>query len=180
MKTLKLIIVFVLILTGLVFIPAKSQNYDFTIDSIVKKYNPNRKDYVILIDYNMGIFSKRLFVIDLKTKQRVISSKVSHAFNSGMLYPTSLSNTTGTNKTCVGVFETENTKFGRFGYSMVINGLDHGINDNAKQRAIIFHSNKLMKTSWSNGCFATDADTNKKIIDLTNNGCLVIVLKNNQ
>ena len=46
-----------------------------------------------------------------------------------------------------GVFKTENTKFGRFGYSMVVDGLDKGINNNAKQRAIIFHSNKLMKTS---------------------------------
>jgi hypothetical protein len=58
----------------------------------------------------------------------------------------------------------------------VINGLDYGVNDNAKNRAIIFHSNKLMKTQWSNGCFATDEKINKQIIDLTHNGCLVIVL----
>jgi hypothetical protein len=180
MKTLKLFIVLILIFTVVAFIPAKSQNYGDIVDSTLTKYNPKRKDYAIVVDYNLGIFSERLFVINIKTKEIVIQSKVSHAFNSGVIYPTSLSNITGTNKTCVGVFETENTKFGRFGYSMVINGLDHGINDNAKQRAIIFHSNKLMKTSWSNGCFATDENTNKKIIDLTNNGCLVIVLKNNR
>jgi hypothetical protein len=180
MKKLKLIVVFILILTVLAFIPVKNQDYGYVIDSTVKKHNPKRKDYVIVIDYNLGIFSERLFVIDLKTNQKVISSKVSHAFNSGVIYPTNLSNTPGTNKTCVGVFETENTKFGRFGYSMVVNGLDNGINDNAKQRAIIFHSNKIMKTSWSNGCFATDETTNKKIIDLTNNGCLVIVLCDNK
>jgi hypothetical protein len=33
-----------------------------------------------------------------------------------------------------------------------------------------------MKTQWSNGCFATDEKINKQIIDLTHNGCLVIVL----
>jgi hypothetical protein len=128
------------------------------------------------VDYNLGIFSERLFVINIKTKEIVIQSKVSHAFNSGLIYATDFSNTSGTNKTCVGVFQTENTKVGGFGYSMVINGLDYGVNDNAKNRAIIFHSNKLMKTQWSNGCFATDEKINKQIIDLTHNGCLVIVL----
>ena len=176
MKTLRLVIVLVLIFTVVSFIPVKSQNYDGVIDSTIQKYNPKRKDYVIVIDYNLSIFSERLFVIDVKTKQVVLQCKVSHAYNSGILYPTEFSNISGTNKTCIGVFKTEKPKMGRFGYSMVINGLEKDINDNAKERAIIFHSNKLMKTLWSNGCFATDENFNQKIIDLTNNGCLVIVL----
>jgi hypothetical protein len=180
MKTIKIFIVLILVFTICSFIPSKSQNYNNIIDSTLQKHNPKRNDYVIVIDYNLGIFSNRLFVVDVKTKEIVICSKVSHAFNSGLIYPTDLSNTPGTNKTCVGAFQTENVKFGKFGYSMVVNGLDNGINDNAKKRAIIFHSNKLMKTSWSNGCFATDETTNKKIIDLTHDGCLVIVLSNNQ
>ena len=176
MKTIKIFIVVILIVTLFSFIPTKSCNYDSVIDSTVQKYNPKRKDLIVLIDYNLGLFSKRLFVIDVKTKKIVLTSKVSHAFNSGLIYPTDLSNQAGTNKTCVGVFQTENTKFGKFGYSMIIKGLDNGVNNNAKNRNIIFHSNKLMKTYWSNGCFATDEVTNKKIIDLTQNGCLVLVL----
>lgn len=172
----KLLIVLTLLILVFVFIPVKSQQYDGLIDSMVKKYNPKRKDYVILIDYNKNIFTERLFVYDIKTKKQVIISKVSHAFNSGLLFPTNFSNIAGTDKTCIGVFQTEKTKFGRFGYSMIIEGLDYGINNNAKKRSIIFHSNKLMKTIWSKGCFATDEKTNKKIIDLTHNGCLVIVI----
>jgi hypothetical protein len=59
---------------------------------------------------------------------------------------------------------------------MIVDGLDKGINNNAKSRAIIVHSTKKMKTIWSNGCFATSEDVNKKIIDLTKNGCLICVI----
>jgi hypothetical protein len=34
-----------------------------------------------------------------------------------------------------------------------------------------------MKTRWSWGCFATPEETNKKLIDLIKNGCLVYVYK---
>ena len=47
----------------------------------------------------------------------------------------------------------------------------------AERRAIIFHSNKLMKSKWSWGCFATDEITNRKIINLIKGGCLVYVYK---
>jgi len=180
MKTLKILSLILLVLTIYSFVSCGVQNYNEIIDSSIKKYNPKRKDYVIIIDYNKSILSERLYVIDVKTKNIVIKSTVSHAFNSGTVYATDFSNVSGTNKSCIGVFQTENTKIGSFGYSMIIKGLDYGVNNNAKSRSIIFHSNTKMKTYWSNGCFATDEETNKKIIDLTKNGCLVIVLADNK
>lgn len=143
----------------------------------IKKYKPPRKDYVIVIDYSKSIFSERLYVLDMVTNKVVISSTVSHSFKSGVLYVNKYSNQKGSNMTCGGTFITQGIKYGRFGYSMVIKGLDKGINDNSKSRSIIFHSNKKMKTKWSNGCFATPENINKEIIDLTKNGCLVYVIK---
>jgi hypothetical protein len=92
------------------------------------------------------------------------------------MYPTDFSNVSGTNKSSKGAFITKGTYNGGFGYSMVIRGLDRGINDNVESRKIIFHSTKKMKTSWSNGCFATPEETNKTIIELTKNGRLVYVI----
>jgi len=106
----------------------------------------------------------------------VISSRVSHAWNSGFLYASDFSNKSGSNKSSKGTFITEGTKHGRFGYSMVINGLDSNVNNNARSRAVIFHSTKKMSNPWSNGCFATSDEINNQIIDLTKNGCLVIVI----
>jgi hypothetical protein len=141
-----------------------------------EKYNPPRTDYVILVDYTKDIFSKRLFVIDMNTHEIVIESKVSHAFNSGVLYARKFSNVPGSNTSSKGNFITDKTRYGKFGYSMEIKGLDKGVNDNVQSRHIIFHSNKKMKTPWSYGCFATSEDINKKILDLTNDGCLVSVI----
>jgi hypothetical protein len=59
---------------------------------------------------------------------------------------------------------------------MQLKGLNEGVNDNATRREIIFHSTNCMKLLWSHGCFATPEETNRKIINLTKNGCLVVVI----
>ena len=142
----------------------------------LEMYKAPRKDYVIVIDYRKNILMERLFVIDMKTAKPVISSRVSHAYNSGKLYATEFSNKSGTNKSSKGTFVTLGTKMGRFGYSMQIKGLDGGVNDNATARAIIFHPDTKMRSVWSHGCFATSEETNRRIIDLTKGGCLVCVI----
>lgn len=142
----------------------------------IKTYNPQRKDLVIVIDYRKNILKERLFLLNMKTNEIILSSRVSHAWNSGVLYPNDMSNIPETNKTSGGNFLTLGTKFGAFGYSMIIKGLDQGINNNAQNRHIIFHSDAKMPTIWSNGCFATSEKTNKALIDLTKNGVLVCVI----
>lgn len=153
----------------------QTKYFDYAKDKI-KKYNPKRKDYVIIVDYTKNIFSERLYVLDMNNNKVVLSCKVSHAWNSGVLYPNSYSNQNGSNKTSKGNYITKGTKYGRFGYSMVVEGLDNGINNNARERAIIFHPDTKMKTKWSNGCFATSESNNRKIIDMTKNGVLVCVI----
>lgn len=172
----KIFLTLVLILTTILLIRGQFHNYYEIAQSHVEKYNPPRKDYVIIVNYKKSILEERLYVIDMKTKNIVLSSRVSHAFKSGLLYATDFSNKNGTNKSSKGVYITGGTKYGKFGYSMLIYGKDRGINDNALRRSIIFHSDKLMSTKWSKGCFATPDKTNKKIINLTKNGCLVIVI----
>ena len=114
--------------------------------------------------------------MDMKKGTVVLSSTVSHAFKSGGLYAKIFSNENGTNTSSKGNFLTAGTKYGRYGYSMILKGLDKGINDKAESRAIIFHPNTKMKTKWSYGCFATPEKINKQIINLTKNGVLVCVI----
>ena len=169
--------ILITLLTGLFIYSSYSQSNYFNIaEKRIKKYNPKRKNLVIIVDYSKNILTKRLFVLDMKERKVVISSTVSHAWVSGVMYPNEYSNQNGSNMTSKGNYITRSTKYGSFGYSMIIDGLDYGINNNAKSRAIIFHSDKKMNTKWSKGCFATPEETNKKIIDLTKNGVLVCVL----
>lgn len=149
----------------------------FTIaEQKLTEYKIRKKDYVIIIDYTKPITANRLYVLDMKKREVVITSTVSHAYKSGILTPSDFSNVSGTNKSSKGAFITKGTYNGGFGYSMIIRGLDKNINDKVESRKIIFHSTKKMLTPWSNGCFATPEEINKKIIDLTKNGTLVYVI----
>lgn len=138
------------------------------------EYQTPNKHYVVIVDYSKPIEDVRLFVVDMDKSTVVLRSTVAHAFNSGFRYATDFSNQMDSKKSSIGAYQTLETYFGGFGYSMRIKGLE-SINNNAERRLIIFHSNKLMRTAWSYGCFATPEETNKKIIDLVKNGCLVYV-----
>jgi hypothetical protein len=143
---------------------------------VQSKYNSPNKKYVVIIDYSKSIDTERLYVVDMEKSQVILKSKVSHAGRSGGDVPTDFSNEFNTKKSSLGTYLTKETYYGGFGYSLRLSGLDP-TNSNAEGRAIIFHSNKLMKSKWSWGCFATDEITNRKIINLIKGGCLVHVYK---
>lgn len=137
-------------------------------------YNTPNKHYVVIIDYTKPIDDVRLFVVDMEKSTVVLRSIVAHARNSGSTFATDFSNEMNTKKSSPGAYQTKGTYFGGFGYSMVLKGLEL-TNNNAERRYIIFHSNRLMKTKYSWGCFATPEETNKKIINMVKDGCLVYV-----
>ena len=137
-------------------------------------HNTPNKHYVVIIDYTKPIDDVRLFVVDMKKSTIVLRSTVAHARNSGLMFAKDYSNEMNTKKSSPGAYQTKGTYFGGFGYSMVIKGLE-SVNNNAERRYIIFHSNRLMKTKYSWGCFATPEETNKKIIGMVKNGSLVYV-----
>jgi hypothetical protein len=141
-----------------------------------KQYNPPRKDYVVFVDYSKSISEERLYVIDMNTSETILTTKVAHGINSGKEYATYFSNIDKSLKSSLGVYITQETYYGYFGYSLRVNGLDE-TNSNARHRKIIFHSNKKMSSKWSFGCFSTDENINKKLINIIKNGCLVYVYK---
>jgi hypothetical protein len=134
------------------------------------------RPYMILVDYTLPFFKKRLWVIERRTKQIILKAHVTHAWNSGFFYATDFSNTPGSQRTCTGAFLTREAYEGRFGLSMRIVGLEKGINDNAERRAIVFHASYL---PWTFGCFATFPPVNKRIIRLTKNSAFLYVHKKN-
>lgn len=160
-----------LVFFNLFILPKNDQLIIENAKIIHKKYKSN-KQYVVMIDYSKSIDENRLFLVDVINEKIVLKSTVSHAWNSGRQYATDFSNIPNTKKSSLGVYKTSNTYYGRFGYSLKLIGLQ-STNYNAESRYIIFHSNKLMKTKWSWGCFATPEETNSKLINLIKGGCLV-------
>ena len=144
--------------------------------AIQKKYKVTKDKYVVMVDYSKSILEERLYVVNTKTAEIEMTSIVSHAWKSGSLYATDFSNVNESKKSSLGAYLTENTYYGKFGYSLVLIGLDK-TNSNAKKRTIIFHSSKKMSTKWSWGCFALPEKNTRKIIDMIKGGCLVYVYK---
>jgi L,D-transpeptidase catalytic domain len=127
--------------------------------------------YITLIDYRKSILQTRLWVYDQKAKKVVLSSRVSHAFKSGVVYASSFSNVNSSEKSCTGSFVTGTTYSGKFGYSLRLKGLDPS-NYNTLSRAIIVH-NAPYYLPWTAGCLATNV--NKELIDLTKGGSFIFI-----
>jgi hypothetical protein len=141
------------------------------------QYKVPGKDYAVIIDFRRSMLARRLYLVDLKNRRIVLRSRVSHAFRSGLLYAADLSNKEGSNKSCAGAFITADPYYGKFGYSMHIRGLENGVNNNARGRAIVFHSiKKVPFPTWSHGCFVTPSETNAQLIKKISNGRLVYVV----
>ena len=142
------------------------------------------KDILTVIDFTKPSTEKRLFVIDLKLKKILFISYVAHGRNSGEKYATSFSNREGSFKSSLGFYKTENTYYGKNGYSLVLDGLERGINDKAKERAIVMHGATYANPSTirscgrlgrSLGCPALPLAVSKKIIDTIKGGTLLYI-----
>jgi len=144
----------------------------------------NNHRIVTLIDYSKPSHLPRLWVIDLEKDTVLFNSMVAHGRNSGEVLPTTFSNTPHSLMSSQGFFVTGESYFGKHGYSLRLDGIESGINDRARQRAIVIHPASYVSTdfikkygrlgrSW--GCPALPPEESKSIIDLIKEkSCLYI------
>ena len=144
----------------------------------------NRPEVITIIDFSLPSTSKRLWVIDLYQAKVLFHSLVSHGRNSGELMAEKFSNAPGSFTSSPGFYSTGETYFGRHGLSLRLNGLEKGINDKARERAIVIHGadyvtpdfiSKHGRLGRSHGCPAVPAQLSKEIIETIKDGsCLFI------
>lgn len=149
-----------------------------------------RKDVLTLIDFSKPSDAKRLFIIDVRTGSILRSALVAHGRGSGDVFATRFSNSPGSNQSSLGFYLTENTYTGKNGYSLVLKGLDLGINDNAEMRSIVMHGADYVSEDFINqtghlgrslGCPAVSMDRCFDLIDLIKDGtCLFIYHKDQE
>jgi hypothetical protein len=142
------------------------------------------KKIITIIDFSKLSTQERFFVVDLQNKRILYKSLVAHGKNSGENMPGSYSNDSESLKSSLGFFLTAETYSGKHGYSLKLDGLEPGINDNARQRAIVIHGADYVSASYAKqngrlgrswGCPALPADSSKEIIDQISAGsCLFI------
>lgn len=109
---------------------------------------------------------------------------MSHGKNSGNNYATSFSNEEGSHKSSLGFYLTASTYQGRNGYSLILDGLEKGINDRARQRAIVMHGAAYANPSVirgggrlgrSFGCPAVPEKLSRPIIDAIKGGSVMYI-----
>ena len=143
-----------------------------------------KKHILTLIDFSKPSTEERLYVLDMEHRRMLYLSHVAHGRNSGDNFATSFSNKEGSYKSSLGFYLTENTYQGRNGYSLVLNGLEEGINDKAKERAIVIHGAAYCNPNFignvgrlgrSFGCPALPEALNEVIIDTIKDGSLLYI-----
>lgn len=135
-----------------------------------------------IVDFTLPSTKTRLWVIDMSKQKVIYRLFVSHGMNSGELYAKHFSNVPGSLTSSLGAFIASSTYRGQHGYSLYLDGLEPGINDQARSRHIIVHgapyvnkefalTHKYMGRSW--GCLALNPSKVAKVIDTIKGGSLI-------
>ncbi len=170
---------------------AKVLDFDIFEKAMVgyEKLTAPNKNIFTIIDYSKPSTAERMFVLDIENRKVLYSTLVAHGKRSGENYATTFSNKVGSNMSSLGFFVTENTYQGRNGYSLIIDGLEKGINDKAKVRSVVIHGaayanpavikngNRLGR---SQGCPALPQNITKPVINAIKDGTLLFIYANDK
>ena len=143
-----------------------------------------KKDILTLIDFSQSSNTKRLWIIDMATNTVLYNTLVAHGRNSGDEFATAFSNESSSNKSSLGFYATGEIYQGKHGASLRLDGLEQGINSNARNRAVVVHAADYVTEGFikahkrlgrSQGCPALPPTINKEVINLIKGkSCLFI------
>jgi hypothetical protein len=138
-----------------------------------------QRPVLTVIDYSLPSVVPRLWVIDMISERVMFHELVAHGRNSGEGRATAFSNVAGSKQSSLGLFRAEETYEGKHGYSLRMAGLEPGINDNARDRAIVIHGADYVSPSFvsqhgrlgrSWGCPALPREVSQRVIDAIRDG----------
>lgn len=141
---------------------------------LLKEKGLVQKDILTLIDFSLSANSKRLWVIDLASNTILFHTLVAHGKNTGNEYAHHFSNQNASFQSSLGFYSTGEIYTGKHGLSLKLDGLEEGVNSNARKRAIVIHgadyvSEKFIQQNKrlgrSLGCPALPNELNLPIIN---------------
>jgi hypothetical protein len=137
-----------------------------------------------IIDFSIPSSEKRMWIIDMEDGRILHHGHVSHGRNSGDLMAKNFSNINSSYMSSLGFYLTAETYQGKHGYSLRLDGLEKGFNDNARERAIVIHGADYAKEDFirqtgrlgrSLGCPALPNEIAGDIIDLIKERSLLFI-----
>lgn len=137
------------------------------------------KDVLTVVDFSLPSYEKRMWVLNLHSNKVLMKLHTTQGSGSGLVYARHFSNQSRSQATSIGLYVTSEQYYGGHGKSMRLDGLQKGINDNARNRAIVIHEaayatpeyirmNHRAGRSW--GCFAVAPSKKEALFDYTKGG----------
>lgn len=143
-----------------------------------------QKNILTIVDFSLSSNTKRLWVIDLDQNKILFQTLVAHGRNTGEEFAQAFSNQAESFKSSVGFYATAEIYNGKHGMSLKLDGLQKGLNDHARDRAVVMHGADYVSESFikqnkrlgrSQGCPAVPVEMNQKIINvIKDKSCLFI------
>ncbi|NNT71885.1 murein L,D-transpeptidase catalytic domain family protein [Flavobacterium sp. IMCC34852] len=143
-----------------------------------------QKNILTIVDFSLSSTAKRLWVIDLDQQKVLFQTLVAHGRNTGEEFAKAFSNQAESFKSSVGFYATAEIYNGKHGMSLKLDGLQKGLNDKARERAVVMHGADYVSESFikqnkrlgrSQGCPAVPVEMNQKIINvIKDKSCLFI------
>jgi hypothetical protein len=142
-----------------------------------------------VIDYSRPSTERRLWIFDLQRKRLLLRDFVAHGRKSGENFAEAFSNRLGSNQTSLGLFRTAESYSGKHGYSLRMDGLEPGLNDLARERAIVIHGASYVSPSLvlsqgrigrSLGCPAVRPEVARMVVDQLKGGQFLFAWHSNQ
>jgi hypothetical protein len=147
-----------------------------------KKQGISKGKTLGIIDFSLPSTKQRFWVLDMEKKKVLFHILVAHGKGSGENFARSFSNLSGSFQSSLGLYLTESPYEGEHGYSLRLQGLEEGINDQAKARAIVIHGAwyvsqnmiaQQQRLGRSLGCPAVEDSVVKPLIDDLKDGNLI-------
>ena len=147
----------------------------------------SNKTTLSIVDFSKPSSQKRLYIVDIKNRQLLHYTHVSHGRNTGDLYASKFSNTHQSLQSSLGFYKTAETYYGKHGYSLRLDGLEKGFNSNARDRAVVMHGAEYVSADFARregrlgrswGCPAVPVEETKPIINHIKGGNCLFVYKN--
>jgi hypothetical protein len=150
----------------------------------LKEQGVIEKEYLTIVDFSLSANEERMWVIDMTTKEVVLRSLVAHGRNSGDVFANDFSNKSESYQSSLGFYATGETYIGKHGLSLRLDGLEYGINDKARDRAVVIHGAEYVSEDFiksngrlgrSLGCPAVPNEISAELIELIKDkSCLFI------
>jgi hypothetical protein len=164
----------------------KEECFDFALKGFyaLKERGVIQSNILTVIDFSLSSNLKRLWIIDLSNNEILLQSLVAHGKNTGEEFATNFSNTPESFKSSLGFYVTGEVYKGKHGVSLKLDGLEKGLNDNARNRAVVLHGANYVSESFikdhkrlgrSQGCPAVPVEFVSDIIEMIKGqSCLYI------